>query len=264
MKITIENQLVGLPELRAAWREPAVVEIGVDARRRLLWASTDAMPVQVGYDSADAGRAAVLAFDLRTGRLVRRVEAPRDTAHFLGDLAVAATGEVYISDNATRSVWVLRPGADSLEVLVPPGVMANPQGPALAPDGRRLLVADYLLGIAAVDLLTRRVSWLPRPDDVAVNGIDGLYVDRGALVGVQNGTAPQRIVRFAVDPGFTRILGAEVLEQDPQLDEPTHCAPAGRTLYCIANSGDDRARGSAVRDDPGARPPAIVRLPLDR
>jgi histidine ammonia-lyase len=35
MKITIENQLVGLPELRAAWREPVVVEVGIDARRRI-------------------------------------------------------------------------------------------------------------------------------------------------------------------------------------------------------------------------------------
>jgi histidine ammonia-lyase len=35
MKITIENQLVGLPELRAAWREPVVVELGVEARRRI-------------------------------------------------------------------------------------------------------------------------------------------------------------------------------------------------------------------------------------
>jgi histidine ammonia-lyase len=35
MKIVIENQLVGLPELRAAWREPVDVEIGVGARRRI-------------------------------------------------------------------------------------------------------------------------------------------------------------------------------------------------------------------------------------
>jgi len=35
MKIVIENQLVGLTELRAAWREPVDVEIGVGARRRI-------------------------------------------------------------------------------------------------------------------------------------------------------------------------------------------------------------------------------------
>ena len=242
----------------------AAVDLGVDARRRLLWVTTDVIAFQQGYDSAEAGRAAVLAFDLGTGRLARRIDAPHDGAHFLADLTVAPSGEVYIADNATQAVWVARPGADTLEVLVPPGVLANPQGPALAPDGRRLFVADYVLGIAVVDLASRRVDWLPKPPDVAANGIDGLYVAGHTLIGVQNGTAPQRIVRFPVDESFTRILGWEVLEQNPQLDEATHCAPAGALLYCIANSGDERARGNTLRDDPSARPPAILRLRLGR
>jgi hypothetical protein len=240
----------------------AAVDLGVDVRRRLLWVTTDAIPFQVGYDSADAGRAALVAYDLGSGRLARRIEAPRDTAHFLADLAVAPTGEVYVSDNETRAVYVVRPGADSLEVLVPPGVLANPQGPALSPDGRRLFIADYLLGIAVVDLATRSLGWLPQPPDVATNGIDGLYVAGRWLIGVQNGTAPERIVRFAVDAGFTRILGWEVLEQNPQLDEPTHGVVVGDWFYFIANSGDDRARGNVVRDDPAARPPAVLRVRL--
>jgi len=240
----------------------AAVDLGVDARRRLLWVTTDALAFQVGYDSAEAGRAAIIAYDLGTGRLVRRIDAPRDTAHFLGDLAVAPTGEVYVSDNTTRAVYVVRSDADSLEVLVPPGVLANPQNPALSPDGRRLFVADYLLGIAVVDLASRRVDWLPQPPDVATNGIDGLYVAGRSLIGVQNGTAPERIVRFPVDEGFTRILGWEVLEQNPQLDEPTHGVVVGDAFYFIANSGDERARGATVRDDPAARPPAVMRVRL--
>ena len=240
----------------------AAVDLGLDERRGLLWVSTDVIAFQVGYDSTEAGRAALLAYDLRTGRLVRRIDASRDVAHFLGDLAVAPTGEVYVSDNATRVVYVARPGADSLEVLVPAGVLPNPQNPALSPDGRRLFVADYLMGIAVVDLASREVSWLPKPADVADNGIDGLYVAGRSLIGVQNGTAPERIVRFPVDEGFTRILGWESLEQNPELNEPTHCAVAGDVLYCIANSGDDRARGNTVLDDPAARPPAVIRLRL--
>ena len=240
----------------------AAVDLGVDARRRLLWVTTDALAFQVGYDSADAGRGAVVAYHLDTGRQVRRIDAPRDTAHFLGDLAVSPTGEVYVSDNVTRAVYVVRPGADSLEVVVAPGVLANPQGPALAPDGRRLFVADYLLGIAAVDLVTRRVEWLPQPADVATNGIDGLYVAGRSLIGVQNGTAPSRVIRFAMDERFSRILGWEVLEQNPQLDEPTHGVVVGDTFHFIANSGDDRARGATVRDDPAARPPAVMRVRL--
>ena len=240
----------------------AAVDLGVDVRRRLLWVTTDAIAFQAGYDSADAGRAAVLAYDLGTGRLVRRIDAPRGTAHFLADLAVAPTGEVYVSDNATRAVYVVRPGADSLEALVPPGLLANPQTPALSPDGGRLFVADYLLGIAVVDLATRRLDWLPQPPDVATSGIDGLYASGQSLIGVQNGTAPERIVRFRVDEGFTRILGWEVLEQNPQLGEPTHGVVVGETFYFIANSGDDRAEGATVRDDPAARPPAVLRVRL--
>jgi len=240
----------------------AAVDLGVDERRGLLWVTTDVLAFQVGYDSTEAGRAALLAYDLRTGRLVRRIDASRDVPHFLGDLAVAPTGEVYVSDNATLAVYVARPGVDSLEVLVPSGVLLNPQNPALSPDGRRLFVADYLMGIAVVDLASRQVGWLPTPPDVASSGIDGLYVAGRSLIGVQNGTAPERIVRFPVDEGFTRILGWEVLEQNPELNEPTHCVVADDVLYCIANSGGERARGATVRDDPAARPPAILRFRL--
>ena len=35
MNLTIDNQLVGLPELRAAWRQPLKVSLGNDARRRI-------------------------------------------------------------------------------------------------------------------------------------------------------------------------------------------------------------------------------------
>jgi hypothetical protein len=113
-----------------------------------------------------------------------------------------------------------------------------------------------------VDLATRRLSWLPQPADVAANGVDGLYVAGRSLIGVQNGTAPERIVRFPVDEEFTRILGWEVLEQNPQLGEPTHGVVVGDWFYFVANSGDDRARGDTVRDDPAARPPAVLRLRL--
>lgn len=35
MKLTIENQLVGLTDLRSAWRQPLTVELGINARHRI-------------------------------------------------------------------------------------------------------------------------------------------------------------------------------------------------------------------------------------
>jgi hypothetical protein len=77
---------------------------------------------------------------------------------------------------------------------------------------------------------------------------------------VQNGTAPSRIIRLALDERLTRIVEWQSLEQNPQLDEPTHGVVVGDDFYFIANSGDDRARGATVRDDPAARPPAVMRV----
>jgi histidine ammonia-lyase len=36
MKLTIENQLVGLADLRAAWQEPVTVSLTDNARRRIV------------------------------------------------------------------------------------------------------------------------------------------------------------------------------------------------------------------------------------
>ena len=48
MKLTIDNQLVGLADLRAAWREPLTVGIGKDARRRIAESNELIMDVVAG------------------------------------------------------------------------------------------------------------------------------------------------------------------------------------------------------------------------
>jgi sugar lactone lactonase YvrE len=221
----------------------AMLALAVDPGRRLLWATTAAAPYFRGHQPADSGRTAVLAFELGSGRMVRRAELPRDgRRHTLGDMTVAADGTVYASDADSGEFYRLAPGADSLAVLVPRGALASPQGPAMASDGRRVLVADYLRGIAAVDAATGRVAWLAHADTVPVSGIDGLVRAGHALVAVQNGTRPKRLLRYELDPAETRITGWRVLESGtPLLTEPTHALLAAPdTLLFIADSGWDR------------------------
>jgi hypothetical protein len=75
-------------------------------------------------------------------------------------------------------------------------------------------------GIAAITLSTGAVTWLQPADDIALKGIDGLYVYRDSFLAVQNGTTPPRIIRFSLD-----LRKQEVLEANtPELGEPTHRA----------------------------------------
>jgi hypothetical protein len=115
--------------ISGAW---AMMALGVDAARGLLWATTAALRAGARYAAADSGRSALLAFDLESGAQRARLEPPPNTgAHVLGDLAVGPDGTVYVSDAESGAVYAAAPGAAALRVLVAPGEFVSPQTPAL-------------------------------------------------------------------------------------------------------------------------------------
>jgi hypothetical protein len=81
-------------------------------------------------------------------------------------------------------------------------------------------------------------------------GCDGIAWHNGAIIAVQNGVAPARIVRFVLDPSGTRIVRDEVLDQNISLaGAPTIGAVVGDRFVYVANSQWDEY------DDDGRRLP---------
>jgi hypothetical protein len=75
---------------------------------------------------------------------------------------------------------------------------------------------------------------------MALEGIDGLYWTKTGLIATQNGTSPERIVRFPLSAD-NRVSGFEALEANwPGLGDPTHGVLVGNNFYYIVNSGWDR------------------------
>lgn len=237
--------------------------LALDAARGRLWATTAAGPTCEGYDPADSGRTALLAYDLRAGKRLTRVELPRDGAkHVLGDLTLGRDGTVYLTESLGGGVYRLRLGAITLDTLAPSGTFRSPQMPVLALDGRRLLIPDYPRGLAALDIASGRVAWLAKPRTLASGGIDGLYRVGRHLVAIQNGTSPHRILELTLDPGETRVESWRVLEQASEwLGEPNHGVRVRDDLYFIGNSGWDRVGDDEILKTPAdARPAVLLRL----
>lgn len=214
-----------------------MLAVAVDAPRGALWATTVAMPQSKTYAAADSGRSAVLKYDLSSGKLIKRYDLPIDHAkHVLGDMAIDARGDAFISDAVTGVLYTIRRSRDSLEVLVRDGVFASPQEPAIAADGM-LFVPDYVRGIAIVDPASGAVRWLAHAPSVALSGIDGLtFAGPTTLLMVQNGTDPRRVVSLELDPTRQRVIRASVLEASREND-PTHGVMADGDFYFIGNSG---------------------------
>jgi len=219
----------------------SVLGVVVDSRRRLLWATTSTLERTRGFAAADSGRGALLAYELATGRLSRRYDLPASSGHHeLGEVAVAESGDVYVSDGRVGVLYVLRHDATALEPLLADGALVSPQGIAVRPDGR-LFVADYVRGIAIVDPAARTVSWLSHPHEAPLNGIDGIALHGRTLLAIQNGTTPPRVVRLELDDEMSRVTRSEVQEANTVgSSEPTHGVVVGDDFYFIANSGFDR------------------------
>ena len=236
-----------------------------DPARRLLWVAATAVPQMKGYDTADAGRSGVFAFDLRTGALRGRYLIPPDgQAHALGDVIVTRRGDVYATDSRAPAIYRISRGADSIERFLTSPLLLSAQGLALDADERTMYVADYARGLLRVDLATRAVRRVPADDGVLALGIDGLYRVGGDLVGVQNGVEPHRVVRHHLERGGDRIGGAEVLERArPDYAEPTLGVVVGGALYYVANSQWERFQDDGTIDSSQRlRRPLVLRLPL--
>lgn len=218
----------------------AILALHVDAKRRVLWATTAAMPESVGYTAALDGRSALLKYSLDKGTLLKRYDVPTGGKHVLGDMTASTAGDVYVSDGYGEVYWVDH-RQDKLEILIGKGVFRSPQTPALSPDEHHLFVPDYSRGISIVDLASKQSKLLEHPKELSLGGIDGLYLNGKTMIAVQNGTAPLRIIRMTLDNGMTRVTHWDTLEANsPYLGSPTHGVFVEGKFYFIANAGWDR------------------------
>ena len=141
----------------------------------------------------------------------------------------------------------------------------SPQGPSVSPDGRSLYVADYIRGLARVDLASRSVTWLKHAREIALSGIDGLtFVKQNRLVVVQNGVWPNRVMSLTLTDDGAAVSSASVLAQDTAaIREPTHGLLRGDAFLFIANSGwDGFGEDGAPLKEGRLTPPAILSLTL--
>lgn len=217
-----------------------MLAIHIDESHKILWATTSGMSIQEGFRSERKGKSALLKYDLTSFGLTKKYEPNDGKEHALGDMTVASNGDAYVSDGASGDVYVVKHGRDKLESLVNAGVFVSPQTPALNASESILYVPDYVEGIAAIELATRKITWVKTAKPIALEGIDGLYWTKGGLYAIQNGTMPERIVRFHLSDD-AKIDRFEVIEANwPGLGDPTHGVIVGGDFYFIVNSGWDR------------------------
>jgi hypothetical protein len=242
----------------------AILGVRVDAAHGVLWLTTAGIPQMEGYQPADSGIAALLRIRLSDAHVERRWDlTPSPKAHILGNLALGPAGDVFVSDKSNPAVYRLRPGVDTLERLTHP-LFRSLQGLAPTPDGRYLYLSDYSHGLLRVELATGAVIRLDDAPGSTSLGCDDIAWDAGAIVAVQNGVKPARVMRFLLDARGARIARADLLDRNSAVaDEPTNGTVIGREFVYVANSLWQQYDEEGVRK-PGSHlaRPVLLSVPL--
>lgn len=234
----------------------------VDTKRSYLWAASSALAQNDAYAVADYGRAGIFQFDLKSGKLIRKYILPAGGAHVLGDLILASNGDVYASDSVEPVVFIIKSGSKEIEPLFEAKEFVNLQGLTLTPDEKKLILADYHLGLFVVDLEAHKVYQMAVPRNVSVGGIDGIYFYKGGIIAVQNGVKPPRIVRFDFNDDFTAVTGTAPIEaNNPHFDDPSLGVLVKDEFYYIANSQWPHfPQDGSISDPEGLKPVTVLKV----
>jgi sugar lactone lactonase YvrE len=243
--------------------------VSADPKRNVLWVTASAMPGFSGIAKEDEGKAALMEIDPRSGKVLRRFDPATTGPAVLGDMCVTSDGTVYVTDSIGGGVYRLHGDLQTAKLEKIADGLFSPQTPVLARDGKRLFVADYTIGIAVIDLpaagaasnLSAKLNYLPHPDNVAVVGLDGLYRNGDSLIGIQNGTEPERIMRFVMNPAETEITSGQVIHQIAQLDS-THAVEVDGWFYATSSVGWSKVDDNTGQLKPGEKftPPVLLRF----
>lgn len=236
----------------------AVLGLTVDAAKEKLYAVTTNGFLE---SAKKEKRNAVVEYDLESGRILNRFEAP--AAMQLNDLAVAPDATLYVTDSLGGTLFRKKPGETTLTAFGDAGRLPGANGIALARDGT--LFVAIATGIARVDPATAEAARMAQPDTVVTGGIDGLAWHDGTLLGVQNVTNPGRVIRITLAETGDRIESITVLQSHdhPDFHEPTTGAVAKDAFYVIGNSFVANYQPDGTIKDPEAlKGAAIVAVPL--
>lgn len=217
----------------------SIMGMDVDEKKDLLWVCSTPMPEMQKREGESAEQnARLLAFDIKTGRLVHSGVAKSKEALF-GDLIVADNGDVYTTSSSAShaTIYKFDSKGGELELFREFGDLVSLQGLTFDEKEENLFFSDYREGLFKLNLESGTRIKLMNYTRQSLKGVDGLYMHNGQLIAIHNGLKPYQLTAYQLNADQTAISYFEHLDRAlPEMGEPTLGTLVGNTLYYIANS----------------------------
>jgi len=215
----------------------SVLGIKGDESNRLLWVlacntpfiRTDINTYNENYTTA------VFKYNIDTKQLVKCYTLT-DTAVFFNDIVITGSGDAFITDTYSGSIYTISHAKDTLQEYLPKKSFVYPNG--ISAWKNSLFVASED-GVTLVNLGDKQQQVIKVNSEDTIGGIDGLYFYNNGLVGVQNSTAVKSIIKINLDTTLTAVTKIERLyaaKSPSNYYSPTTGVIVNNRFYFIYNA----------------------------
>jgi hypothetical protein len=214
-----------------------ITALEIDARRGDLWVvSANAAP------SKDEPTTLLHKLQLVSGRPLATLPLPRrfGPARFV-DVAVSASGTVFVLDTSAGRIFVLPPGGRRFDTTAS---LALESPVSLAPVDDRILYVAHADGLVRVDRVTGRASAVRAAKTTPLSGLEHIRWDRNGLVAIQRTSSDERrVVSIALPGAGQRATALTVIQSAVPLVDPTTLTVSEGDIYFLTRerqtSGSD-------------------------
>jgi len=228
--------------------------VHVDPADHSVWCATD---------PGKKNRSEIAHFDAQ-GKLLERYQPDTPGPSNLNDLVLRDKSEVYVSDTEGNHVFRFDRKSHRFSELNLGRPLFGPNGITVSDGGDVLYVADDL-GVIRIDLRTNQAQDVKPAAHDTMAGVDGLYWYQGGLVGIEYGTAANRVIRWKLTEDGREVKSSEVLERGTEMvRNPTTGAILDGKLYFMANTGIENLEDGKISDPAKLELLRIAVLPLPR
>ena len=202
-----------------------------------LWLAVNDLAQHLGHDPADVSPPTLVKINL-DGEVLRRVSLPQaEQPGQLADIEVATDGTVYAVDQRHAAIYRAAIDAEQAELIGSAPRLTSLRAVTLVDDERKLIVADYSLGLIAMDLSTMQPSMLAASENLNLGGIESLAASGQVLMAVQSGFSPERILRLELDEAFNVVArGVVQAKAHPEFMYPMRGQIHAEQFIFVANS----------------------------
>ncbi len=216
----------------------ATVDLAVDVKNNVLWLASSSISQFGKMTKENIGKSGLFKYNLTTGKFIKSYLMPEKTRpNVISSIHLTAQGDLYVL-NVTKNVLLkLEEKSEDYSIVFTTQEYKLLRNVTSDETGNFIYLSDIEKGIVVINMEKQTVFNLRSSQSLNLTNISDLIYDDHALIILQSGFQPERILRIVLDKDKTNVETIFPIESsNPAFNSLSYGVVVDEGLFYIANS----------------------------